>query len=122
VFVVDGQHKELEKREHTFVRLQRLRAVEARRRAGDGAASTALREAPSERGGPTATKRKVLGYSFWVATGPTVKRRGAGKARATMKEQVRFITKRNGGRDSSQGHSARVGETNGSSSEFRARS
>jgi hypothetical protein len=45
-----------------------------------------------------ATNRKLLGYSFWVAPGRTVKRRVAKKALATMKERVRFITKRSGGR------------------------
>jgi RNA-directed DNA polymerase len=49
-----------------------------------------------------ATKRKILGYSFWVAAGPTVKRRVAGKALAAMKEQVRFITRRTGGRSIEQ--------------------
>ena len=45
-----------------------------------------------------ATNRKLLGYSFWVGPGRTVKRRVAKKALATMKEQVRLITKRSGGR------------------------
>jgi RNA-directed DNA polymerase len=42
--------------------------------------------------------RKFLGYSFWVAAGRTVKRRVAAKALTTMKERVRRITARNGGR------------------------
>jgi hypothetical protein len=42
--------------------------------------------------------RKFLGYSFWVASGRTVKRRVAPKALAAMKDRVREITTRNGGR------------------------
>ena len=42
--------------------------------------------------------RKFLGYSFWVAAGRVVKRRVAPKALETMKERVREITARNGGR------------------------
>ena len=49
-----------------------------------------------------ATKRKILGYSFWVAAGSTVKRRVAGKALATMKENVRLLTRRTGGRSIQQ--------------------
>lgn len=42
--------------------------------------------------------RKLLGYSFWVAPGRKVKRRVAPKALEAMKERVREITARNGGR------------------------
>jgi RNA-directed DNA polymerase len=42
--------------------------------------------------------RKFLGYSFWVAPVRTVKRRVAPKALAAMKDRVREITARNGGR------------------------
>ena len=42
--------------------------------------------------------RKFLGYSFWVAPGRTVKRRVAPKALGKMKQRVREITTRNGGR------------------------
>ncbi len=42
--------------------------------------------------------RKFLGYSFWVAPGWKVKRRVAAKALEKMKERVREITTRNGGR------------------------
>jgi hypothetical protein len=45
-----------------------------------------------------ATRRKILGYSFWVAPGRTVKRRVSRKALQVMKDRVRLITKRNGGR------------------------
>jgi RNA-directed DNA polymerase len=42
--------------------------------------------------------RKFLGYSFWVARGPEVKRRVAPKALDGFKERIRQITSRNGGR------------------------
>jgi group II intron reverse transcriptase/maturase len=43
-------------------------------------------------------QRSFLGYSFWVAAGRNVKRRVSPKALTTMKERVREITSRNGGR------------------------
>jgi len=42
--------------------------------------------------------RKFLGYSFWVATGRKVKLKVAPKALEAMKERVRGITARSGGR------------------------
>lgn len=42
--------------------------------------------------------RKFLGYSFWYAQGGVVKRRVAPKVLLAMKERVREITARNGGR------------------------
>jgi hypothetical protein len=42
--------------------------------------------------------RKFLGYSFWYAKGGEVRRRIAPKALEAMKERVREITTRNGGR------------------------
>ena len=49
-----------------------------------------------------ATTRRILGYSFWSAPGKIVKRKVAAKALATMKENVRFITRRTGGRSIEQ--------------------
>jgi RNA-directed DNA polymerase len=43
-------------------------------------------------------KRKLLGYTFWVARGGDVKRVVASKALMKMKERVRAITGRNRGR------------------------
>jgi RNA-directed DNA polymerase len=43
-------------------------------------------------------ERKFLGYSFWVAPGRQVRRRVAPEALAVMKQKVRGITNRNGGR------------------------
>ena len=45
--------------------------------------------------------RKFLGYSFWVASGRKVKRRVAPKALKAMKQRVREITARSGGRSMS---------------------
>jgi len=49
-----------------------------------------------------AWKRKILGYSFWVAKDSMVRRRVADRALATMKDKVREITKRMGGRASAR--------------------
>lgn len=43
-------------------------------------------------------ERKFLGYSFWVGPGKVVRRRVAPKALEAMKQRVREITNRNGGR------------------------
>lgn len=45
-----------------------------------------------------AWERSFLGYRFWVAPGRQIKRRVAPKALAAMKERVREITSRTGGR------------------------
>ena len=47
-------------------------------------------------------ERTFLGYSFWVAPGRVVKRRVSPKALNVMKERVRAITARNGGRSVAQ--------------------
>ena len=49
-----------------------------------------------------AIKRKFLGFSFWHAKGRVVKRRIAPKAMNRMKDRVREITRRNGGRSSTR--------------------
>jgi len=49
-----------------------------------------------------ATNRKLLGYSFWVGPGRTVKRRVAKKALVTLKERVRLLTRRTSGRSIEQ--------------------
>jgi len=47
-------------------------------------------------------ERPFLGFSFWVAPGKAIKRRVAPKALETMKDRVRQITRRNGGRSIGQ--------------------
>ncbi len=48
------------------------------------------------------SSRKFLGYSFWVAQGGVVKLRVAPDALEEMKQRVREITSRNGGRSMTQ--------------------
>jgi hypothetical protein len=49
-----------------------------------------------------ATNRKILGYSFWIGPGRTVKLRVAGKALTAMKHRVRRLTGRSRGRSINQ--------------------
>ena len=105
--LLDEVDKELEKRGHAFVRYADDCNVYVRsRRAGEDVMKTLRRlygrlrlrvnEAKSAVARPW--DRKFLGYSFWVAPGRVVKRRVAAKALEAMKERVREITARNGGR------------------------
>ena len=105
--LLDEVDKELERRGLSFVRYaDDLNVYVGSRRAGEDAMQTLRRlyarlrlrinEAKSAVGRPW--DRKFLGYSFWVAPGRKVKRRVAPKALAAMKERVREITARNGGR------------------------
>jgi len=105
--LLDEVDKELEKRGHAFVRYADDCNVYVRsRRAGERVMETLRRlyarlrlrvnEAKSAVSRPQ--DRKFLGYSFWVAKGGVIKRRVAPKALAAMKDRVRGITTRNGGR------------------------
>jgi RNA-directed DNA polymerase len=105
--LLDEVDKELEKRGHAFVRYADDCNVYVRsRRAGEDVMETLKRlysglrlrinEAKSAVARPW--DRKFLGYSFWVAKGRQVKRRVAPKALEAMKERVREITSRSGGR------------------------
>ena len=109
--LLDEVDKELEKREHTFVRYADDCNVYVRsRRAGERVmgllrrlyARLRLRVNEAKSAVDLATRRKILGYSFWVAAGSALRRRVASKALATMKEQVRIITKRTRGRSIEQ--------------------
>jgi len=109
--LLDEVDKELEKRGHAFVRYADDCNVYVRsRRAGERVMGLLrrlyerlrLRINEAKSATDRAWNRKLLGYSFWVAPGHVVKRRVASKALATMKEQVRFITKRSGGRSIEQ--------------------
>ncbi len=42
--------------------------------------------------------RKFLGYAFWAAAGGAIKRRVADKAMAALKNRIRQLTGRSGGR------------------------
>ena len=105
--LLDEVDKELEKRGHAFVRYADDSNVYVRsRRAGErvmqalqrlyGRLRLRVNDAKSAVARPW--DRKFLGYSFWVAKGREVKRRIARQALAAMKERVRQITRRNGGR------------------------
>jgi group II intron reverse transcriptase/maturase len=116
--LLDEVDKELEKRGHAFVRYADDCNVYVRsRRAGERVmkllrrlyAKLRLRVNEAKSAVDLAWNRKILGYSFWVAPGRTVKRRVASKAIVTMKERVRLITRRSGGRSIEQ-VSKRLGE------------
>ena len=109
--LLDEVDKELEKRGHAFVRYADDCNVYARsKRAGERVMGLLrrlytrlkLRVNESKSAVDYATNRKLLGYSFWIAPGRVVKRRIAKKALAKMKEQVRDLTRRNGGRSMEQ--------------------
>jgi group II intron reverse transcriptase/maturase len=105
--LLDEVDKELEKRGHAFVRyaddcnvyVQSERAgervLEALKRLYAGL-RLKVNESKSAVAKPWV--RKFLGYSFWVAKGGEIKRRVAPKAVKRMKERIREITRRKGGR------------------------
>lgn len=105
--LLDEVDKELEKRGLAFVRYaDDLNIYVRSTRAGEDAMQTLRRlyarlrlrinEAKSAVARPW--DRTFLGYSFWCAKGGVVKRRVGPKALVAMKERVRGITARNGGR------------------------
>jgi len=105
--LLDDVDKELEQRGLSFVRYaDDLNVYVRSKRAGEDAMHTLRRlyarlrlysnEAKSAVARPH--DRKFLGYSFWYAKGGEVKRRVAPKALEAMKERVREVTARNGGR------------------------
>jgi group II intron reverse transcriptase/maturase len=105
--LLDEVDKELEKRGHAFVRYADDCNVYVRsRRAGTRAmvllrqlfAGLQLRVNEAKSAVDLAWNRKILGYSFWVGAGRTVKLRVAGKALDALKDRIRRITRRNGGR------------------------
>lgn len=105
--LLDEVDQELEQRGHAFVRYADDCNVYVRsRRAGERVmqslvrlyAKLKLRINESKSAVAPAGQRKFLGFSFWVARGKVVKRRVAPKAMATMKNRIRQITCRNGGR------------------------
>ena len=105
--LLDDVDKELEKRGHAFARYADDCNVYVRsKRAGERVKEALVRlfarlrlrinDAKSAVARPW--DRKFLGYSFWVAKGREIKRRVASKALVAMKDRVRDITKRSGGR------------------------
>ena len=109
--LLDEVDKELEKRGHAFVRYADDCNVYVQSRlAGERVMSTLRRQYAklqlcvneSKSAIDLAWNRKILGYSFWVAPGRAVKMRASKKALGAMKERVRHITKRTGGRSMQQ--------------------
>jgi len=105
--LLDVVDKKLERRGHRFVRYADdcnvyVRSKRAAERVMVGLtqlyAQLKLRVNPAKSAVAPARDRSFLGYSFWVAPGKIVKRRVAPKALEKMKERVREITSRNGGR------------------------
>jgi group II intron reverse transcriptase/maturase len=105
--LLDEVDRELEKRGHAFVRYaDDCNVYVQSRRAGEDVMRTLRRlygrlrlrvnEAKSAVARPQ--DRKFLGYSFWMARGQQVRRRVAPKTLEAMKDRVRQITARNGGR------------------------
>ena len=105
--LLDEVDKELERRGLAFVRYaDDLNVYVRSKRAGGDAmqllkrlyGQLKLRINESKSAVDKPWNRTFLGYSFWVAKGREVKRRVAPKALETMKERVREITSRSGGR------------------------
>ena len=109
--LLDEVDKEMEKRGHHFVRYaDDCNVYMQSRRAGERVmrqlrklfTRLKLRINESKSAIDLAQRRKILGYSFWVAPGKVVKRRVSKKAIKAMKDRVREITKRNRGRSIGQ--------------------
>jgi group II intron reverse transcriptase/maturase len=109
--LLDEVDKELEKRGHAFVRYaDDCNVYVGSRRAGERVMQslrrlyTGLRLRINDAKSAVAPvwTRKFLGYSFWADRNRIVRYRVADKAIATMKDRVRQITCRNGGRSMKQ--------------------
>lgn len=109
--LLDEVDKELEKRGHAFVRYADDGNVYVRsKRAAQDVMATLKRLYAKLSLNVNESKSRItrvwnsqyLGYGFWVAKGKTVKHRVGAKALKAMKERVRQITSRNGGRSLEQ--------------------
>jgi group II intron reverse transcriptase/maturase len=105
--LLDEVDQELEARGHAFVRYaDDCNVYVGSRRAGGRVmgflqglfSKLRLRVNENKSAVALATSRRLLGYSLWFGRGGAVKRRVADKAMAVMKERVRQITSRTGGR------------------------
>lgn len=105
--LLDAVDKELERRGHQFVRYADDCNVYVRSRRAGGRVMEALvglyadlklRINAEKSAVARAWDRQFLGFRFWVAPGRVVKRRVAPQALTTMKNRVRVITARSGGR------------------------
>ncbi|HSQ75035.1 MAG TPA: group II intron reverse transcriptase/maturase [Bacteroidota bacterium] len=109
--LLDTVDKELEKHGHRVVRYaDDCNVYVHSRRAGERVmcllrklfAELKLQVNESKSAVDLARRRKILGYSFWTASGGMVKRRVSRKALHTMKDRVRQITQRTRGRSVQQ--------------------
>ena len=105
--LLDEVDKELEKRGHAFCRYADDCNVYVRSRRAGARVMEALtrlygrlklRINTDKSAVARAWERKFLGFSFWVAPGRVIRRRVAPQALKEMKDRVRQITSRNGGR------------------------
>lgn len=105
--LLDEVDKELERRGHRFARYADDCNVYVRsKRAGERVlealvglyAKLRLEVNPEKSAVARVWDRQFLGFSFWVAPGRVVKRRVAPKALRKMKERIRDLTSRSGGR------------------------
>jgi group II intron reverse transcriptase/maturase len=109
--LLDEVDKELERRGHRFARYADDCNVYVRsKRAGERVmqalaglyAKLRLQVNTDKSAVAPVFSRQFLGFSFWVAPGRAIKRRVAPKAVKAMKERVRELTSRNGGRNLAQ--------------------
>ena len=109
--LLDEVDKELEKRGHAFVRYaDDCNVYVLSRRAGQRVmellrrlyAKLRLRINESKSAVARAWDRQFLGFGFWAAPKGEVRIRVAPKALAAMKDRVRRLTRRNGGRSMEQ--------------------
>jgi RNA-directed DNA polymerase len=109
--LLDDVDQELMRRGHRFVRyaddcnvyVQSQRAGERVMEALVGLYATLrLRINPAKSTVARVWERQFLGFSFWVAPGRVIKRRVAPKALNALKDRVRQITRRSGGRSIGQ--------------------
>jgi RNA-directed DNA polymerase len=109
--LLDEVDKELEKRGHAFVRYaDDCNVYVQSKRAGERVMAalqklySRLRLQINEQKSAVARawERKFLGFSFWVATGRTIRCKVAKPALKTMKEKVRRLTRRTIGRSLGQ--------------------
>ena len=109
--LLDEVDKELERRGHAFVRYADDLNVYVRTQRSGERVMTSLRKLFTKlklRVNETkskvtrATASKFLGFSFWIGTGKTIRRRVASQAIARMKERVRGLTRRSAGRSLAQ--------------------
>lgn len=105
--LLDEVDKELERRGHTFVRYADDLNVYVRSAAAGERVMAALRRLfaklrlrinEAKSAVAPATQRKFLGFSFWIGPKRVVKRRVAQQALGRMKDRVRQLTRRSGGR------------------------